>query len=485
MKHICFLLAFLSFLSCKAQEAKVDLEKEVVITGRVLNRDVYPQEKTITLVIPYLYKQETVYTSPIAADGTFSFRFKPYAPARQVALRTYADYLYVHPGDSLFVEIDFSDMLNPRITGTGGALNQSMTLFTAGGYYRGPFPCSRDTSAEEFEKELEEEYASRMERRADFLKEHSAGVEVEKYTADLLLIDYYTSIFRYARLLAADGKDVSRYKALLPKLNPIFSGEVIVTNQFTLANEVNMFLYYEHTRRERRDFLPDDLIATCRGNAILPYIYLQPIITYLEYNNPAYITEHRSQFDSIVQAPHLRQPVLELYQAKVDYLNDPTTVSHTMLYGDNADEAAARKNMPFMIPVYDLLEKYAGKVLYIDFWGVICPPCLAEMEPLKELRKRYSPDDVVMVSICGSSDRKAYHKILERFSLEGKGIECIFSEDWASPGDYRSILRHWGLSGIPQYVLLNRDGVIVNYGTMLRPTNPQTAATIDTLLKVD
>mgnify|MGYP001201004010 CR=1 FL=1 len=101
-----------------------------------------------------------------------------------------------------------------------------------------------------------------------------------------------------------------------------------------------------------------------------------------------------------------------------------------MLYGDNADEATAREKMPFMIPVYNLLEKYAGKVIYVDFWGVTCPPCL-EMEPLKELRKRYSPDDVVMASVCGSRDREAYHKILERFSLRGKNIECIYSEDWA------------------------------------------------------
>ena len=134
MKHLCLLFAILSFLGCKAQKGHEDLAKEVIISGRVLNREVYPKEKEVKLEIPYLSGLETVYTSPIADDGTFCFRFSPYASTREVALRNYAEHLYVHPGDSLHVEIDFNDLLHPRITGTSGALNQYMALFTEGGY---------------------------------------------------------------------------------------------------------------------------------------------------------------------------------------------------------------------------------------------------------------------------------------------------------------------------------------------------------------
>lgn len=483
MKHLCLLFAFLSILSCRAQENNEDLAKEVIISGRVLNREVYPKEKELSLVIPYLSNLETVYTSPIADDGTFSFRFSPYASTREVMLRNYAEHLYVHPGDSLFVEIDFNDLLHPRITGTFGALNQYMALFTAGGYYRRPYFSSGKATFEEFNKEFEEERASRLERRADFLKEYSPGKEVEAYTADLLLIDYYISLFDYAGSQAADGKDVSWYKALLSKLDPLFSGKTVYASQFLLADRVQRFLYCEHTRRENRDFELEDIAEAGKNCAILPYLYLQPINSSLCDNDTTCLANHRSQFDSIVQAPYLRQPVLELYQDKVSYLKSPGKISHYMLYGNNADEATARKEMPFMIPVYNLLEKYAGKVIYVDFWGVICPPCLAEMEPLKELRKRYSPDDVVMVSICGSRDREAYHKVLKRFSLEGKDIECVYSEDWATSNDYHRIMAHWDMHSIPQFLLISRDGVIVDYGSLLRPSNPKTAAKIGAFLK--
>ena len=80
----------------------------MIISGRVLNREVYPKEKEVKLVLPCMPYLETIYTSPIADDGTFSFRFSPYASTREVVLRNYAEHLYVHPGDSLHVEIDFS-----------------------------------------------------------------------------------------------------------------------------------------------------------------------------------------------------------------------------------------------------------------------------------------------------------------------------------------------------------------------------------------
>lgn len=483
MKNLCLLLVFLSLFGCKAREDSEDWSEEVVISGRVLNREVYPKEKEVTFVVPYLSQMETVCAVPIADDGTFSFRFRPYAPVREVGLRNYAEHLFVRPGDSLFVEVDFGNLLSPKITGTSGAQNQQMALFTLGGYYRGAYRCNFRSTPDEFERELEEERAERWERRADFLQKYAPGAEVEEYTEGMLWTDYYDALFSYAALQAVQGGDVSQYMASMPKLDSLFSGKTVFAGLFPLARAVGRFLDYKRIRKEARYFQLSDLVAECKDNAILPYLYLQYVGVSLTHNDTLSLATYKLQFDSIVQAPHLRQPILELYQEKVDYLKDPEKVSHRMLYGDNADETVARKEMPFMIPVYDLLKKHAGKVVYMDFWGVACPPCLAEMEPLKELRKRYSPDEVAMISICGSGSREEYRKILERFSLEGKDIECVFSKDWTTSEEFRRIMNHWGMHSIPQFLLVNRDGVIVDYGSALRPSFPSTAAKIDALIK--
>ena len=179
----------------------------------------------------------------------------------------------------------------------------------------------------------------------------------------MLWTDYYDALFSYRALQAVQGGDVSRYMASMPKLDSLFSGKTVFAGLFPLAKAVRRFLDYKRIRKEARYFQLSEFVAECKDNAILPYLYLQYVGVPLTHNDTLSLATYKLQFDSIVQAPHLRQPILELYQEKVDYLKAPEKVSHRMLYGDNADETAARKEMPFMIPVYDLLKKHAGKVV--------------------------------------------------------------------------------------------------------------------------
>ena len=86
--------------------------EEVIVTGKVLNRDFYPNEKDLTLIIPFFRKMENQYCAPIQKDGSFSFRFPIFAKIREISIRNYAEHLYVHPGDSVYVEIDFKDILS-------------------------------------------------------------------------------------------------------------------------------------------------------------------------------------------------------------------------------------------------------------------------------------------------------------------------------------------------------------------------------------
>ena len=41
----------------------------------------------------------------------------------------------MHPGDSVYVEIDFKDMFHPKVTGDAEKLNQEILAFTENAYY--------------------------------------------------------------------------------------------------------------------------------------------------------------------------------------------------------------------------------------------------------------------------------------------------------------------------------------------------------------
>ena len=106
---------FQSESSAQTEKSNPSLEEyaeEAVITGKVLNRDFYPQEKELTLIIPFFRDMGNQYRSPIQKDGSFSFRFPVYAKLREVSIRNYAEHLYIHPGDSIHVEIDFKDLFS-------------------------------------------------------------------------------------------------------------------------------------------------------------------------------------------------------------------------------------------------------------------------------------------------------------------------------------------------------------------------------------
>ena len=52
------------------------------------------------------------------------------------------------------------------------------------------------------------------------------------------------------------------------------------------------------------------------------------------------------------------------------------------------------------------------------------------MEPLKQLRSKYSTKDLVIYSICGSEPKEEWEECLDKYSLRNRGIECIYANDF-------------------------------------------------------
>ncbi|NDV22136.1 TlpA disulfide reductase family protein [Desulfovibrio sp. JC022] len=49
--------------------------------------------------------------------------------------------------------------------------------------------------------------------------------------------------------------------------------------------------------------------------------------------------------------------------------------------------------------IQDIIAKNKGKAVLINFWATWCPPCRAEIPELIELRKKFSDDELVMISV--------------------------------------------------------------------------------------
>ena len=104
--------------------------------------------------------------------------------------------------------------------------------------------------------------------------------------------------------------------------------------------------------------------------------------------------------------------------------------------------------------IKELVAKYSGRFLVIDFWGMSCGPCRAAIEQSKQTRAEIAKrDDVKLVFIAeentaeGSDDYKEY---VAKW-LAGEETVCV------NKADFSRLQELFGFNGIPHYEVITPD----------------------------
>lgn len=119
--------------------------------------------------------------------------------------------------------------------------------------------------------------------------------------------------------------------------------------------------------------------------------------------------------------------------------------------GSKAPEFSLKNDTGKIISLND----FKGKVVYIDFWGVNCGPCIYDIKNyVPQLHERYKDEDVVFINICVDSKEKEWKKGLKRYNLDGVNL---VAEGWAK----NPVCKEYNITGIPHYVLIDKNGNIV------------------------
>lgn len=111
----------------------------------------------------------------------------------------------------------------------------------------------------------------------------------------------------------------------------------------------------------------------------------------------------------------------------------------------------------------ELMKPYKGKVVYIDFWAPWCGPCMGEMPHSKELQKELAGKDVVFLYIGLSCSKQSWEYTIREMGMEGEHY-------FANEKDGKLLSQKFNISGIPRYVLVDKDGKVAD-GQALRPSN--------------
>jgi thiol-disulfide isomerase/thioredoxin len=96
----------------------------------------------------------------------------------------------------------------------------------------------------------------------------------------------------------------------------------------------------------------------------------------------------------------------------------------------------------------------AGKVVLVDFWATWCGPCVAEIPNVREQYEKYHDKGFEVIGISLDEEKEKVdafvteHKIPWPIIYAGKG--------WEDP-----VAQFYGISGIPQLILIGRDGNVI------------------------
>jgi thiol-disulfide isomerase/thioredoxin len=171
----------------------------------------------------------------------------------------------------------------------------------------------------------------------------------------------------------------------------------------------------------------------------------------------------------LIEAGVHRAPLADKVRAFTDrWMSDDHAKSVAGIF---LQEDIVRGTWPIPLEAVDIngkgvsLDQYKGKVLLIDFWATWCGPCRAELPGLRAAYQEFHPQGFEVVSIsldyANRTTPDQYRAWIEKNEMPWRHV--YDQKDWQGP-----LVRSYLVTGIPNPLLVGRDGKLVAMGEACR-----------------
>ena len=275
------------------------------------------------------------------------------------------------------------------------------------------------------------------------------------------------------------------------RFKEFFKGEIKYSSFYAKNQYPLRFIYMEKTLK--REDIPSNyydfwnqfqlLDDSCSSDA-----YQNSVRDYVEFNATKalnYVVDDRQKLyttifevlDSLLSAhPYTKEKQkAEALSFLIDYLDLPQLIQLELLkFKEEFPTSTAltfiqekwdKKNKnAFTIPEFNLkdatgkifdIKSLRGKVVYIDFWGSWCKPCLAQMPNSEIMQNKYKGKDVAFLFIDFYDSGEKWLKTIKDRKLRGIHVK-------AEKEDEKYFEDIFGIkNGFPRYALLDKNGVLI------------------------
>lgn len=376
-------------------------------------------------------------------DGNFSIKF-PVSSANYYRLGR--NILYLSPGDSMEIFINYADPQDAVFKGTGANANTFLkgTPFPKmGSYLVGAYDVlgTIENKADTIER-LANIRKNALMTAADVSDEFKR-LETARIKADIInSLEYVTWPAK-----TDSNKIINDKRHIQSKINKLSAG-------FIDASLMKLVVYRDVANNLIKQ---SNTIKAADVQSIKDWYTVSDMV------------------DSMRQVSDKQQ--LSLFKNKMaaiktaSYRNVAEEVLSKLLHFGKGDDAAN-------FDAVDInganvkLSSLKGKTIYVDIWATWCGPCMDEMPSLKKLKEKYKDNpNIAIVSLSIDNDNVGWEKAVKQHGFDGY--------QWRIN---RTRLQAYDVVSIPRMLLIDKHFKIINMSAPL-PSNKTLPDEIDKLLR--
>ncbi|MDB5211483.1 MAG: Thiol-disulfide isomerase or thioredoxin [Sediminibacterium sp.] len=444
-----YLFFFCTFLFAIQNAAISQTKGWVVLTGSTKNFNNQVEVQDMSEMSDLLLPDADRFFVP-DAEGHFKVKFKLASPNY---FRMGRNILYLSPGDSLVMFVDYNNPKLASFSGTHSRENEYLreTPFPKGGSFLEAgtkIKSTVDSSVMAVEEAADQRTAS-LAGYTDVSKEFTK-LETARIKADLInsLLDI-RPYFPMRRKLSKDSTDAFQ-KNFEQTIAPYTAKH---NKNFIDPQFLKIAVY--------RDVI-DELVANEKN----PSKNLQQVKDWIAARDMAQQLKRASDRESKMKfEPTIAALGNDSYRVALsNTLNKVLQLSNGDMAFDFAAMDADGKTSQ--------LSNLKGKLIYVDLWATWCGPCLQEMPAYEKLKESYKDNpSISFISLSIDDNKDAWKKNMQQRNAQG--FQWIVD---------RAKLQPYNIMSIPRSILVDKDFHIVEMNAAL-PSSKNISTTLNLLLK--
>ena len=430
-------------------------QNEIIISGILQNT------KPKSIVLLTKNTMPDVHTDTTYLDKTGKFKLKIQTTKSNYYILRQGENeldLFLTPGDSITLTADINKLLQTvKFTGNNSAVNQYLVSkqLLSNKIYSGvralfalpkdSFVTKCDSLKDVCTNNFEQFLSSEKNVSKEFITIERASL---LYEWMLYRFNYFGSCMRTQKITNFDVN--SDYFD--------FVSEIDLNNHqlLNLWNYKGCLWYYINHRLRKKfgdeyDNKNSKIQWTLEKYKLIPQISnneaIKNFMYYYEMNSEILYSKNQDILDKIYQQfqekctnQHYKSLIKELYDVRNSTASGKSAPDFTCV--DTTGNAVS-------------LSDFKGKYVYIDIWATWCRPCIKEIPHFEKLKDEFKNKNIVFMSISLDKTTDIWQKALKDKNM--KGIQLF------AKGEFNSeIAKKYSVTGIPRFILIDKDGNIIN-----------------------